>query len=194
MVYFELLLNSIPPSDHLSLTDAANYSTWTSSRVIAWSWLRDIWAWVWLVMIGSAWIVGKCPLKMISFWLGGTYGEKDGVTLNWFFLRNWLLKDGPWNDDDPPYPCPWEDFHGRLGWFRQPELYVSLNDLLLRLGLRNVLSTFACSALKISNPGHFSTKWSWLSQRTQTRDITGLDGSGAKDCAPLLISKTSSFS
>ena len=72
-------------------------------------------------------------------------------------------------------------------------IVCSLNGLLLGLGLRNVLSTFACSALIIGNPGHCSTKWSWLSQRTQMGDTTGLDGSGAEDCAPLLNSNASSL-
>ena len=104
-------------------------------------------------------------------WLGGKYGGgTEDVT---FPLWNWLLEDGPWNDD-PPYPYPWGDFHESLGWFCPPGLYVLLNGLLLGLGLRNVLSTFDCSTLIIGNPGHCSTKWSWLPQRTQTGDTTGL--------------------
>jgi len=65
--------------------------------------------------------------------------------------------------------------------------------LLLGFSLRNVLSTFACSALIIGNTWNCSTKWSWLSQRTQTGDTIGLDGSGAEDYAPLLNSNASSL-
>jgi len=129
----------------LPLIVAANCSIWTSSLAIIWSWLWHIWAWVWLVI---SWLCMNCwrvSSKDDFLWLGGTYGGTNGVALDWFSLWNWLLEDGHWNDDDPPYPCPWGDFYERWGWFCHRRLYLSLNGLLLGLGLRNVLSIFACS-------------------------------------------------